>query len=41
VKCDNKKVKEVVTRHKGGILLMKLVGFSEEANTEGGQVWSN
>jgi hypothetical protein len=41
LKQDNKKVKYMVTRHKGGVMLMKLVGFLEETNSEGQAVWSN
>jgi len=40
VKVDNKRLNSVVTRHKAGVALMKLVGFAE-VSKEGGAVWSN
>lgn len=40
LKQANKKVKADVTRHKGGVVLMRLVGFQEESK-DSEQVWSN
>lgn len=41
IKKQNKMLQACVAKHKGGLKVMELVGFSESKNQEGHDVWTN